>query len=71
MRLFVVACLTVVYSVSAIACASSTTPDMRPYFAEGIRTGVDCMVSGALWNESVADTAARCNAAAHDLQAGR
>ena len=70
MRLLVVACLTVVYSVSAIACAS-TTPDMRPYFAEGVRTGVDCMVNGALWNESVADTAARCNEAARDLQAGK
>jgi len=70
MRLFAVACLTVVYSLGAIACAN-TPPDMRPYFAEGVRTGVDCMVSGALWNDSVADAAARCNAAAHDLQAGK
>jgi hypothetical protein len=70
MRLFVVACLTIASGASAIACAS-TTPDMRPYFAEGVRTGVDCMVSGALWNDSVADSAARCNEAARDLQAGK
>ncbi len=70
MRLLLVICVAVVYSMSVIACAS-TKPDMRPYFAEGVRTGVDCMVSSSLWNDSVADAAARCNAAAHDLQAGK